>query len=82
METGKLRWATYRFDPYDRHNLLHLCRATNDKDYSTGEWEMCCCTGGLAAETPDASDWQFALVVPISIGIKIDGGRKLNCLIT
>ena len=53
----------------------------DDDDYSTGEWEMCCCTGGLAAETPDASDWQFALVVPISIGIKIDGGRKLNCLI-
>ena len=24
VETGKLRWATYRFDPYDRHNLLLL----------------------------------------------------------
>jgi len=24
VETGKLRWATYRFDPYDRHNLLFL----------------------------------------------------------
>ena len=27
VETGKLRWATYRFrrfDPYDRHNLLIL----------------------------------------------------------
>ena len=24
VETGKPRWATYRFDPYDRHNLLHL----------------------------------------------------------
>ena len=22
METGKLQWATYRFDPYDRHNLF------------------------------------------------------------
>jgi len=22
VETGKLRWATYRFDPYDRHNLF------------------------------------------------------------
>ena len=22
METGKLRWATYCFDPYDRHNLF------------------------------------------------------------
>jgi len=22
VETGKLRWATYRFDPYDRHNLV------------------------------------------------------------
>ena len=26
METGKLRWATYRFDPYDRHNLVNQHR--------------------------------------------------------
>jgi len=24
VETGKLRWATYCFDPYDRHNLFKL----------------------------------------------------------
>jgi len=26
VETGKLRWATYRFDPYDRHNLFKTCK--------------------------------------------------------
>ena len=26
VETGKLRWATYRFDPYDRHNLFSVLR--------------------------------------------------------
>ena len=32
METGKLRWATYRFDPYDRHNLFHDRRARANID--------------------------------------------------
>ena len=26
LEVGRLQWATYRFDPYDRHNLFNECR--------------------------------------------------------
>ena len=42
METGKLRWATYRFDPYDRHNLfiyiwVYYCAVDQDDSNSGSE---------------------------------------------
>ena len=32
VETGKLGWATYRFDPYDRHNLFILFCICSEKE--------------------------------------------------
>ena len=33
VETGKLRWATYRFDPYDQHNLFYVFFSSNHDVY-------------------------------------------------
>jgi len=60
-----LRWATYRFDPYDRHNLLNdvrhraaFLRQLSILYWSVGDAKLrfCRCTVGVSAEAERRRD--------------------------